>query len=363
MLFHLLFPLREHISGLNVFRYQSFRAGGAAITALLIAFLFGPYVIRKARALHLGQEIRPEGPKTHLKKQGTPTFGGVIILVATVLPLLLWCRLDNVYVMLVLLATVFMGAVGFLDDYLKVVKKLPKGLIGRYKIAGQMVLGCIVGSVLYFFPPVADVRSATTLPFFKNYLVDFGVFYIPVVVFIITAMSNSANLADGADGLCIGLSGIAAAAFGVIAYVTGRVDFSHYLHITYLPGAGELMVYAAALVGACLGFLWFNAYPAEIFMGDTGALSLGASLGTMAILIKKELLLPIICGVFMAESISVMVQVAVFKRTGRRVFRMAPIHHHFEIGERPWPEPKMVVRFWIVGILLVLLSLASFKVR
>jgi phospho-N-acetylmuramoyl-pentapeptide-transferase len=323
----------------------------------------GPYLIKKLRKMNIGEEIRPEGPSTHLSKQGTPTFGGLIIVASIVLPLLLWCQLNNMYVILILIATLWSSAIGFLDDFLKVVKKIPKGLIGRYKILGQVLLGTFIGLMLYFYPPVADIRTATTVPFFKNYLVDFGILYIPIVVFIITATSNSANLADGADGLCIGLSGIAAAAFGAIAYLTGRFDTAEYLNIVYLPGTGELAIFCAALVGACLGFLYWNTYPAQIFMGDTGALCLGALLATLAILIKKELLLPIICGVFLAETLSVMIQVAFFKRTGKRVFKMAPIHHHFEIGENAWAEPKVVVRFWIIGILLVFISLITFKVR
>lgn len=363
MLYKLLYPLSEHIFAFNVFRYISFRASGAAITALLISFILGPYLIRRLRVKKIGEEIRPEGPSSHLSKQGTPTFGGLIIVTSIVTALLLWCQLDNIYIILILITTVWSSAIGFLDDYLKVIKKVPKGLVGRYKILGQVLLGTFIGLVLYFFPQDAELRSATMLPFFKNYLVDFGIFYIPIVVFIITATSNSANLADGADGLCIGLSGIAAAAFGAIAYVTGRIDLSSYLNILYLPGTGELAIFCAALVGACLGFLYFNTYPAQIFMGDTGALSLGAILATLAILIKKELLLPIICGIFLAESLSVIIQVMVYKRTKKRVFRMAPLHHHFEIGEKAWAEPKVVVRFWIIAILLVFISMATFKIR
>jgi len=262
---------------------------------------------------------------------------------------------------LILLSTVSMGAVGFLDDYLKVVKKKPKGLIGRYKLAGQITLGMIVGSVLYFHPQFASYRSVTTVPFFKDLVFDFGVFYIPVVIFVITATSNSVNLTDGLDGLAIGLVAIAITAFAAISYVSGRVDFSDYLNIIYLPGTGELTVFCLAMIGAALGFLWYNSYPAEVFMGDTGALAIGAALGTVAVLVKKELLLVIIGGVFVAESLSVMIQVYAFRHWGKRPFKMAPIHHHFEL--KGWPEPKVVVRFWIVGILLALLSLTTFKIR
>ncbi len=361
MLYHLLYPLKVYVSWLNLMRYITFRSGAAAITALFISFIVGPWVIRKLREHQIGEEIRPEGPKSHLSKAGTPTMGGLIVLTAVLVPTVLFARLDNIYVLLILLATVSMGAVGFLDDYLKVVKKKPKGLIGRYKLAGQIALGLIVGSVLYFHPQFAEYRSVTTVPFFKDLVFDFGVFYIPVVVFVITATSNSVNLTDGLDGLAIGLVAIAITAFAAISYVSGRVDFSDYLNIIYLPGTGELTVFCLAMIGAALGFLWYNSYPAEVFMGDTGALAIGAALGTVAVLVKKELLLVIIGGVFVAESLSVMIQVYSFRHWGKRPFKMAPIHHHFEL--KGWPEPKVVVRFWIVGILLALLSLTTFKIR
>ncbi len=361
MLYHLLYPLKVYVSWLNLMRYITFRSGAAAITALFISFIVGPWIIRKLREHQIGEEIRPEGPKSHLSKAGTPTMGGLIVLTAVLVPTVLFARLDNIYVLLILLATVSMGAVGFLDDYLKVVKKKPKGLIGRYKLAGQITLGLIVGSVLYFHPQFAQYRSVTTVPFFKDLVFDFGIFYIPVVVFVITATSNSVNLTDGLDGLAIGLVAIAITAFAAISYVSGRVDFSDYLNIIYLPGTGELTVFCLAMIGAALGFLWYNSYPAEVFMGDTGALAIGAALGTLAVLVKKELLLVIIGGVFVAESLSVMIQVYSFRHWGKRPFRMAPIHHHFEL--KGWPEPKVVVRFWIVGILLALLSLTTFKIR
>ncbi|NOZ55733.1 MAG: phospho-N-acetylmuramoyl-pentapeptide-transferase [Calditrichaeota bacterium] len=361
MLYHLLYPLKVYVSWLNLMRYITFRSGAAAITALFISFIVGPWIIRKLREHQIGEEIRPEGPKSHLSKAGTPTMGGLIVLTAVLVPTVLFARLDNIYVLLILLATVSMGAVGFLDDYLKVVKKKPKGLIGRYKLAGQITLGLIVGSVLYFHPQFAEYRSVTTVPFFKDLVFDFGIFYIPVVVFVITATSNSVNLTDGLDGLAIGLVAIAITAFAAISYVSGRVDFSDYLNIIYLPGTGELTVFCLAMIGAALGFLWYNSYPAEVFMGDTGALAIGAALGTVAVLVKKELLLVIIGGVFVAESLSVMIQVYSFRHWGKRPFKMAPIHHHFEL--KGWPEPKVVVRFWIVGILLALLSLTTFKIR
>ncbi len=361
MLYYLLYPLKDYISGFNLFRYITFRSAWAAITALLISFIVGPYIIRKLREHQIGEEIRADGPATHLKKKGTPTMGGLIILAAVMIPTLLWARVTNIYVLLILLSTIWMGIVGFIDDYLKSVKKYPRGLVARYKLIGQLGLGLIVGSILYFHPQFEGIRTLSTVPFFKNYEIDFGLLYIPMVIFVITAASNAVNLTDGLDGLAIGLVGISATAWAGIAYISGRIDFSDYLNIIYLPGAGELTVFSAALVGAAIGFLWYNSYPAQVFMGDTGALALGSALGTLAILLKKELLLVIIGGVFVAEVLSVIIQVTYFKRTGKRIFKMAPIHHHFELCG--WEEQKVVVRFWIIGILLVLFSLSTFKIR
>ncbi|RMD99927.1 MAG: phospho-N-acetylmuramoyl-pentapeptide-transferase [Calditrichaeota bacterium] len=361
MFYYLFYPLSKYISGFNLFQYISFRAASAAITALLLSFILGPVVIRKLRKKQIGEEIREEGPESHKKKAGTPTMGGLIILSAVLLPTLLWAKVANTYVLLILLSTIWMGIVGFIDDYLKVVKKYPKGLIGRYKLAGQITLGIIVGTVIMLSPDFEGIATLTTVPFFKNYEINFGYFYIPMVVIVITATSNSVNLTDGLDGLAIGLVGIAATAWAAISYISGRVDFSDYLNIIYLPGAGELTIYCAALVGASLGFLWYNAYPAQVFMGDTGALALGGALGALAILTKKELWLLIIGGIFVAESLSVIIQVWSYRHRGKRIFLMAPLHHHYEL--KGWPEPKVVIRFWIIGILLVLLSLTTFKIR
>jgi len=362
MFYHLFYPLRNFVSGLNLFSYISFRAASAAILALLISFIIGPRIIRFLQRKQIGETIREDGPQTHKKKAGTPTMGGIIILIAILVPTLLFARLDNIYVWLITLATIWMGLVGFLDDYLKVVKKMPKGLIARYKLVGQVTLGLIIGLILFFYPDFRDIRSLSTVPFLKDYEINFGYLYIPMVIFVITAMSNAVNLTDGLDGLAIGLVGITALAWVGISYITGRVDFSAYLNIRYLPGSGELTVYSAALIGASLGFLWFNSHPAQVFMGDTGALALGSAIGTLAILLRKELLLIIIGGVFIAETLSVIIQVAYFKKTGgKRIFKMAPIHHHFE--QKGWHESKIVVRFWIIGILLVLLTLSTFKVR
>ncbi len=367
MLYHLLYPLRDFFFGFNIFKYISFRAVGAAITALLISFILGPRIIRTLQKLQIGEVIRPTGPESHLAKQGTPTMGGIIVLIAVILPTVLWSRLDNQFTLLILLSTAWMGAIGFLDDYLKVIKKLPKGLVARYKLIGQVLLGLVVGLILYYFPENAQSKTVTSLPFIANGSIDLNWFYIPLVILVITGTSNAVNLTDGLDGLATGLTAIAVLSFGAIAYATGRFDFSDYLNILYLPGTGELFVFALALAGACIAFLWYNAYPAKIFMGDTGSLAMGAALGTLAVLLKKEILLLIIGGIFVAESLSVMIQISYFKYTkwkfgeGKRIFKMAPIHHHFEL--LGWHENTVVVRFWIVGILLALLSLTTIKVQ
>ncbi len=353
--------------GFDVFRFITFRAAAAAITALLISWFLGPRVIRLLKRRQIGEAAKLEAPETHLVKAGTPTMGGLIVLASIVIPVLLWGQLHNTYVWLILAATVLLGIVGFLDDYLKVVKKYPKGLIGEYKIVGQVVVGLIVGSVLYFSPEFSASKSVTNVPFFKDLLLDYGWLYIPMIILVITATSNAVNLTDGLDGLAIGTISIAFIAIAIISYAGGRVDFSDYLNILYLPRSGELTVFSAAVIGAGLGFLWYNAYPAQVFMGDTGSLALGGALGVMMVLIKKELLLPILGGIFFAETASVLIQKAYFKYTkrkygqGKRVFRMAPVHHHFEL--LGWPEPKIVTRFYIVAIILTILSLATFKVR
>lgn len=374
MLYYLLTYLDKQfdIPGFGVFRYLTFRAGAAAVTALIVAFWLGPSIIRKLREHQIGEAAKLEAPKTHLSKAGTPTMGGLIVLAALVIPAILWADIKNMYVVLILFVTVALGTVGFLDDYLKVVKKKPRGLIGRYKIVGQVVVGLVVGSVIYFFPEwmdasLAAMKSKTTVPFFKNLEFDLGWFYIPTVIFIITATSNAVNLTDGLDGLAIGTVGIVGLTLAIIAYISGHAEWSQYLTIPHLRGNGELAIFCAALVGAALGFLWFNSYPAQVFMGDTGSLALGGVIGAMCVLIKKELLLPTLGGVFLMETLSVIIQRTYFKYTkkkygeGRRVFKMAPIHHHFEL--LGWPEPKIVTRFYIIAILLMILSLATFKVR
>ncbi|HNY92495.1 MAG TPA: phospho-N-acetylmuramoyl-pentapeptide-transferase [bacterium] len=361
MLYYLLAPLKDSHIFFNLFRYISFRAAFAALLALALSLIIGPALIRKLREKQIGEEIRSDGPQTHLGKRGTPSMGGLLILVSTLVPTLLLAKIAETGVWVVMIVTLWLGMLGLLDDYLKIVKKMPKGLIGRYKLVGQIVIGLFVGLVVYYLPAVDAERSSTTIPFLKDFELEFGIFYIFMVAFVITAMSNGSNLTDGLDGLLIGLSAIGALAFGLIAYVTGRVDFSDYLNIIYLPEAGELAIFCAALFGASLGFLWYNAYPAQVFMGDTGALALGGAIGAVAVLVKKELLLLLICAIFVIESLSVIIQVTHFKRTGKRIFRMAPIHHHFELSG--WAEPKVVVRFWIVGIILALLTLTTFKIR
>lgn len=368
MLYHLLVPLAEYHIAFNVFRYQTFRAAGAVVTALLVAFYFGPPIIRRLRLLKVGQVVRSEGPRTHLGKAGTPTMGGVLIVLSAVIPTLLWADLTSPYTLIALLVLVWMGAIGFLDDYLKVVRRKTEGLIGRYKLAGQVSAGLLLAALLLLFPLNEVPTTWTQIPFFKSWHIDFFWWaYIPFVVAVIAGTSNAVNLSDGLDGLAAGLAAIAAASFGVFAYIFGRVDTAAYLNMFYLPGAGELAIFALALSGACIGFLWFNSHPAEVFMGDTGSLAIGGALGAIAVLIKAEFLLAIVGGVFVIETLSVMIQSLYFKwtrrstGTGRRVFRMAPLHHHFEqIG---WAESKVITRFWILGILCALIGFATLRIR
>jgi phospho-N-acetylmuramoyl-pentapeptide-transferase len=374
MLYYLFDILEKtyHPPGFGLMRFITFRAAAAAVTALVIAFWLGPKIIRVLREKQIGESAKREAPKTHLTKAGTPTMGGLIVLVAVLVPTVLWAPLGNMYVLLILFVTASLGAVGFLDDYLKVVKKKPKGLIGRYKIVGQVFVGLMVGGIIYFFPHLIDpdlwkINSSTTVPFFKNREFDFGVLYVPMVVFVITATSNAVNLTDGLDGLAIGTVGIVALTLAIISYISGNAVLSEYLTIPFIRGNGELVIFCAAMVGAALGFLWFNAYPAQVFMGDTGSLALGGAVGALCVLIKKELLLPTLGGIFLAETLSVIIQRGYFKYTkrkfgeGRRVFRMAPLHHHFEL--LGWTEPKIVMRFYIIAVMMMIISLATFKVR
>jgi phospho-N-acetylmuramoyl-pentapeptide-transferase len=360
MLYHFLYPLRDAFFGFNVFRYITFRSAGAVLTALIASFLLGPSMIAWLRRLKVGQQVRDDGPKTHLSKQGTPTMGGLLIIAALVSSVLLWSDLTNKYVWVVLFSTLAFGGIGFWDDYLKVVKKRSTGLRAYQKFGLQIVASLAVGLFLYKF---SGDHQATYLsvPFMKRLLLDLGWFYIPFVAVVMVGSSNAVNLTDGLDGLAIGLVGIAATANAVIVYLGGNKIIADYLKILYIPGSGELSIFCGAMVGASLGFLWYNTHPAEVFMGDVGSLSLGGALGTLAVVTKHELILIITGGIFVMETVSVAMQVVSFKLTGKRIFRMAPIHHHFEqIG---WPESKVIVRFWIMGIILALISIGSLKLR
>jgi phospho-N-acetylmuramoyl-pentapeptide-transferase len=363
MFYEFIYPLHElpGLGPLNVFRYITFRSAYAAITALLVCFVVGPPMIEWLREVKLGQKVRAEGPQTHLSKAGTPTMGGVLIVTAIVVPSLLWGNLHSRSLWLALLATVWLGAIGFLDDYLRVVRGFPKGLLGRYKLAGQFVLGLAIGLILLAWPEQGLSPTTTHVPFVKFRFIDFGILFVPFVIFVITATSNAVNLTDGLDGLASGLLAIASLAFAGLCYLSGHAKFSEYLNISFLAYSGELTVFCASVLGASLGFLWYNCHPADVFMGDTGSLALGGALGTVAVLIKREFWLVLICGVFVAETLSVMIQVASFKLWGRRVFRMSPLHHHFEL--KGWAESRVVLRFYIVGALLALLSLSTLKLQ
>jgi phospho-N-acetylmuramoyl-pentapeptide-transferase len=356
-----------HPPGFEIFRFLTFRSGLAAITGLFLAFYLGPKIIKKLQKNQIGEAKKADGPKSHWSKAGTPTMGGLIIILSVIIPVLIWGDLKSMYIILILVGTIWLGAVGFLDDYLKVVKKFPNGLIARYKLLGQLAIGLLVGSFIYFSSDFNGYSTLTTFPFLKNVNLNFSILYIPAVVFIITATSNAVNLTDGLDGLAIGVMVIVMIALALLSYFSGNAIFANYLNIMYLPGSGELTVFIAASVGASLGFLWFNSYPAQVFMGDTGSLALGGAFGIIAILIKKELFIPILGGIFFMETISVIIQRLYFKYTkkkygeGRRVFKMAPIHHHFEM--LGWPEPKIVVRGYIIAIILAIVTLVSFKIR
>jgi phospho-N-acetylmuramoyl-pentapeptide-transferase len=359
MVYHLLYPLHTVFSAFNVFRYITFRTIYAGLTAFLICFLVGPWVIRRLRELQVGQFIREDGPETHFKKSGTPTMGGVLILIAVTASTLLWANLANLYIWTVLLTTICLGLIGFVDDYRKQVKKRSKGLGAREKFWLQTAVALGAGLTLYLHP---DFSTRVTVPFLKNVSPDLGWAYILFTALVIVGASNAVNLTDGLDGLAIGPLIIVAGTYMIFAYVAGHVKIAEYLQINYVPGAGEVAVFCGALAGAGLGFLWFNAYPAQVFMGDVGSLSLGGAMGTVAIVTKQEILLVLVGGLFVMETVSVMLQVGFFKLThGRRIFRMAPIHHHFEL--KGWPEPKVIVRFWIIAVLLALLAMSTLKLR
>ncbi|MEE8405428.1 MAG: phospho-N-acetylmuramoyl-pentapeptide-transferase [candidate division Zixibacteria bacterium] len=362
MLYHLLYPLTSEISGFNIFRYITFRSAGAMVTAIIICLILGPLFLRLLNKFQVKEHIRSDGPQSHKSKEGTPTMGGLIILSGIIIPTLLWANLTNYYVLLVLGVTLWLGLIGFMDDYLKAIMNKPKGLVGRVKLAGQIILGLTFALGLSYWGPLDLYDGTTTIPFFKNYVLNLGFFYVPFIVLVITGSSNAVNLTDGLDGLAIGLSAICFVTFAILAYISGRADYSSYLQINYIPGIGELTIYCSAAMGAAAGFLWFNSYPAQVFMGDTGSLALGGAIGAIAILLKQELLLVIIGGVFVIEVLSVVLQVLSYRyRGGKRIFKMAPIHHHFEL--LGWPEPKVVIRFWIIGALCALVALATLKIR
>ena len=359
MLYHLLYPLHTTFSVFNVFRYITFRTIYASLTAFLICFLLGPWMIRKLAQMQVGQYIRNDGPKTHLDKAGTPTMGGTLIILSVVVSILLWSDLTNFYVWITLFVVVGYGLVGFIDDYLMQVKKQSKGLSVRTKLVWQAIIALIAGFLVYISP---DFSTQITIPFFKNVSPDFGWGYIIFAAFVIVGASNAVNLTDGLDGLAIGPVIIAATTYMIFAYVAGHVKIADYLQINYVSGSGELAIFCGAIVGSGMGFLWFNTYPAQIFMGDVGSLSLGAFLGTVAVITKQEILLVLVGGLFVIEALSVIFQVSFFKMTsGKRIFRMAPLHHHFEL--KGWPEPKVIVRFWIIAIALAMLAMSTLKLR
>jgi len=361
MLYNFLSPLSEDALFFNLFRYLTFRTGGAMLTALIIALVLGPHVIAWLKSKQRGaSNIRADVPDQHLKKAGTPTMGGFLILISLVISVLLWADLSNHYVWIVLLVTVGFGAIGFADDYLKLTKRYPKGLPGKLKLAGQILISAVAAYwYIQVTPPPLD--TALTIPVFKGVVLTLGAAFIPVAVFVMVGASNAVNLTDGLDGLAIVPVMIAAGVFALIAYLVGNAFFANYLQLHYVAGTGELAVLCGAIIGAGLGFLWFNAPPAMVFMGDTGSLSLGGALGAIAVTVKHELVLAIVGGLFVLETISVIVQVASFKLTGKRVFAMAPLHHHFE--KKGWAEPQIVIRFWIIAAILALVGLATLKLR
>jgi phospho-N-acetylmuramoyl-pentapeptide-transferase len=362
MLYHLLYPLHHLISVFNLFRYITFRSAMAALTAFLISLIFGPILIKKLKELKIGEKITkgdsPGLDGLHENKKNTPTMGGILILSAILFSTLLWADIFNKYIIIVLFATVWLGVTGFIDDYLKQIKKRSKGLTATAKLTSQILLGLILGIVL-FLDPQHSIKL--DLPFLKDVSLNLDGIYILFVILVITGSSNAVNLTDGLDGLAIGIVVMVALAFSVLSYVSGNIKFSDYLLIPYIRGSGELTVFCASILGAGLGFLWFNCYPASIFMGDVGSLALGGAIGIVALLIKKELLLMIVGGIFVLEALSVILQIASFRFTKKRIFRIAPLHHHFEFLN--WPENKVIVRFWIIASLLALLTLVTLKIR
>ncbi len=360
MLFHLFSVLRDIFPAFRIFKYITFRTFSATLTAVVLSLALGPWLIDRLRQYKIGQNIRQDGPESHFQKAGTPTMGGMLILIAVFISTLLWADFTNEHIWIVLLSTAGFGTIGFIDDYLKLVKKQSLGLRVKHKLTGQIIISLIIALYIYFNVD-GSFMTTVSIPFFKELYPNLHLLYIPFVILVITCTSNAVNLTDGLDGLAIGPTIIASFSYAGLAYVAGNIVLADYLNITYVRGAGELTIFCGAILGAGLGFLWFNTFPAQVFMGDTGSLALGGALGTIAILTKHEILLVIICGLFVIEGLSVIIQIVSFKLTGKRVFRMAPIHHHFEL--KGWEEPKIIVRFWIISILLALMSLATLKIR
>ncbi len=361
MLYHLLTPLRDDFAIFNVVRYITFRTMMAVVTAVVLSLLCGPWFIRTLRRLSVGQNIRDVGPQSHQVKAGTPTMGGLLILFALLVPTLLWANLTNPYVWTAVAVTLAFGAIGFVDDLLKVRRKRNLGLTARGKFLAQIAVAAVAGALLPLLPADAPFSPTLAFPFFKQLVIHLGLLYVPFVVFVLVGSSNAVNLTDGLDGLAIGATMIAAATYAIFTYIAGNRVVAQYLQVSYVAGAGELTVFCGALVGASVGFLWFNSHPAEVFMGDVGSLALGAGIGIVALIAKQELVLALVGGLFVLEALSVIFQVASFKLTGRRIFRMAPLHHHFELGG--WAEPKVIVRFWILAGFFALLSLSTLKLR
>lgn len=359
MLLWLAEYLTEYFSAFNVFSYLTFRAITSTLTALIIALFFGPKLIRYLQKMQIGQTVRDDGPESHLSKSGTPTMGGILILASIVVSTLLWADLSNAYVWVVLFVIVSFGVIGFVDDYRKVIRKDSNGLIARWKYFWQTIIGFSTAIFLYLISTPAETQLL--IPFVKDFMPQLGIFYVVFTYFVIVGTSNSVNLTDGLDGLAIVPTVMVAGAFALFAYVTGNVNFSEYLNIPYISLTSELVIVCTAIVGAGLGFLWFNTYPAQVFMGDVGSLALGAALGVIAVLVRQELVLFIMGGVFVMETVSVILQVGSYKLRGERIFRMAPIHHHYEL--KGWPEPRVIVRFWIISLILVLIGLATLKLR
>jgi phospho-N-acetylmuramoyl-pentapeptide-transferase len=362
MLYYLLYPLRNMISGFNVFRYITFRSAWAALTALIISFIFGPWLIERMRRIKLGQYIREEGPKSHQQKAGTPTMGGILINVAIIIPTILWADILNPYIWIILFVTFAYGVIGFVDDYRKLIKKKNEGLTAKEKFSMQIGVALAAGLAIAYLPSIHNNYSTVlTFPFFKMLHLNLGFLYIPFIIVVLVGASNGVNLTDGLDGLAIGSTLIVAVTYTILTYAAGNFRVADYLRIAWVPQAAELAVFCGAMVGASLGFLWFNAHPAEIFMGDVGSLALGGAIGCLAVMIKQEILLGLVGGLFVLEGMSVVLQVASFKLTGRRIFKMSPLHHHFELSG--WRETKVVVRFWIIAIIFAMLALSTLKLR